>query len=498
MNLFADWTWLLAALAVIVADGVLVFIAWRALFADKSNGRRRCPKCWYDLAYSPGMSCAECGFTGTDEVQFGRTRRRYGAAALAVVLAAGVALFATWHTSQQGFAGMIPTRVLLWCLPIIGPDSDLYAELMRRTRSSRFTDGQWNSLFTRSASGDWRNRPVTDGWISKYGDIISIWRRTVADDDAINTILLAIEPRVEVETRAVWPADTPMVALLQVQDWWPLGTECRVTVTPQNPVGDQTPIVFQRAASDRGQFASIPITLPAVPADTAAIKLDVQVERRARVPREPASGVVASTQSWDVAWRESVTLTTRIEGTIEQTLAPANDEIMLDAMQQVFARGVVRWTGGGRSPVRFNIEQPQTFVPAFNDVAIGIKAELLCDGVLARQLNLWWLGGDRPPTALASNLSALPATAPNAQFDRHYGFEIAFEEPDLLKFVNQADGRWSLRITGDRALALRVGAGNKFWNGEVAVPMQMMLRTDEAPQRAWWMVDETQNEPQVE
>jgi len=484
MNVFADWSWLLAALGVIVADSVFVFIAWRALFSDKSKGRRRCPRCWYDLSYSPGMSCAECGFAAAHEKQLYCTRRRYGAAILAIILAAGVSLFATYHTTQQGVAGMVPTRVLLWSLPVLSPDGDLYAELMRRTRSGAFTDDQWNALFERCATGDWRTKPATEAWIEKYGDVISTWRRILAGDSTVNAALSGIDPKVDVETREVWPVDTPLVALLTLQDWWPIGTECRVTVTPE--VGDRTPIVIQRAASDRGQFAAIPITLPGLPADTTAITLDIQVERRP--PGQPANRVGVSQpgeRPWQVALRESVTLTTRIEGDLAQSLTPVNDEPLLDALRQVFARGIVRWTGGGRSPVRFSIDQPHTFNAAFNDISLGIKVELLLDGEVARQLNLWWLAGDPPANQ--------PAT-PGQPFDRHYGFEIAKERPELLRVANEVDGRWRLRITGDRSLALRTGTGTKFWDGEFTLPLRIQVRSDEAPQRAWWLVDELQVE----
>ena len=51
----ADWfleTGLfLLGIALIPADGLL-FICW-GLWGDRSNGRSRCPKCWYDMRGSP-------------------------------------------------------------------------------------------------------------------------------------------------------------------------------------------------------------------------------------------------------------------------------------------------------------------------------------------------------------------------------------------------------------------------------------------------------------
>ncbi len=44
--------WTLASLAAI----------WllSALFRDRSRGRLRCPRCWYDMA-GAGLTCPECG-----------------------------------------------------------------------------------------------------------------------------------------------------------------------------------------------------------------------------------------------------------------------------------------------------------------------------------------------------------------------------------------------------------------------------------------------------
>ena len=57
MSILGDWVFVLAALAVLVVFASLVYMAWWALFADRSRNRRRCPRCWYDMAYTPGMTC---------------------------------------------------------------------------------------------------------------------------------------------------------------------------------------------------------------------------------------------------------------------------------------------------------------------------------------------------------------------------------------------------------------------------------------------------------
>jgi hypothetical protein len=96
------------------------------------------------------------------------------------------------------------------------------------------------------------------------------------------------------------------------------------------------------------------------------------------------------------------------------------------------------------------------------------------DDVLARQLNVWWLGGSSPA-------------------DRHYGYEVAYENLDLLPLATGDDGRrWHMVIRGDPYLALRVGAGAKHWAGEFDVPVEVAQSNQRAPRRAWWIEHEDQ------
>ena len=79
---FPLWLYLpLAALAVCGLIGVVY-----ALFFDTSRGRRRCPRCWYDMRGVSGLRCPECGHEARAEQDLLRTRRRFGLAAASLVL----------------------------------------------------------------------------------------------------------------------------------------------------------------------------------------------------------------------------------------------------------------------------------------------------------------------------------------------------------------------------------------------------------------------------
>lgn len=94
----------------------VVLAAW-AYRGDRSRGRRRCPKCWYSMAATAGQ-CPECGYTSDSDRAWYHPRRRLrtaGVAAILVVLS--LALFSTPRVLRVGWAGAIPTTVLIAFLP---------------------------------------------------------------------------------------------------------------------------------------------------------------------------------------------------------------------------------------------------------------------------------------------------------------------------------------------------------------------------------------------
>ena len=106
----ADWileTGLyLLGVAIIPALGLLL-VCW-GLWGDRSKGRPRCPKCWYDLRGSlPRCECPECGHEARSEAALFRTRRRWRAVRVGLVLPmlSGVACL-IWY-------GQVPLAIVL-------------------------------------------------------------------------------------------------------------------------------------------------------------------------------------------------------------------------------------------------------------------------------------------------------------------------------------------------------------------------------------------------
>ncbi len=114
-----DWAlWIGAG---VLAAGALLLFAW-ALVADRSRGRKRCPKCWYPMDSIPaaeGLHCPECGTAIADEKSLRQTRRRWRSAGVAMVLGVlAYALSLTPRVIHGGWPSAIPSTVLVSVWPV--------------------------------------------------------------------------------------------------------------------------------------------------------------------------------------------------------------------------------------------------------------------------------------------------------------------------------------------------------------------------------------------
>lgn len=138
MGTVSDWLLWIAGALVGVAG--VVTILW-ALLADRSRGRRRCPKCWYDLGgvpggAGPGAACPECGRSVVSTRELLRTRRHWKLWSLGLALAiAGVCASLFPYVQSGRWMTSAPTTVLILALPFCD-DTKVANELMQRGNNS--------------------------------------------------------------------------------------------------------------------------------------------------------------------------------------------------------------------------------------------------------------------------------------------------------------------------------------------------------------------------
>lgn len=140
--------YLLLVLGAVCLMGIVTFL-W-AMFADRAGGRRRCPKCWYDMSgavpssQTPVFACPECGTAVTSAKGLGRTRRHWRLAAigaLVVLMALGVGVERTVRLRNPW--KHVPTAVLIYIMPWVGDQSNSYwwefeSRVMVRNRTREF------------------------------------------------------------------------------------------------------------------------------------------------------------------------------------------------------------------------------------------------------------------------------------------------------------------------------------------------------------------------
>jgi len=147
----------------------------RATFADRSRGRPRCPKCWYDMTGSRGFICPECGNDAARQTNLYRTRRSGMEAVLGtLLLVSGITLAAIPTVQDQGWTALIPTTALMIVMP--------------------WTDNVWvfDEVDARvnGAYPEWFGRRRSTGEISAYGRFFAHRCATVVENSADRTLRL--------------------------------------------------------------------------------------------------------------------------------------------------------------------------------------------------------------------------------------------------------------------------------------------------------------------
>lgn len=149
------WWWI--GYLAITVGAVMTFWAWHA---DRSHGRRRCPKCWYAMTGAPTLRCPECGHDAGAVRRLYRTRRsRWGIAFGLVLMVSGLGGPFAKDVHDHGWAGASPTWALTMALPY-APGAVL-AEIDQRLAGGSVSARQTRRIF-RSGLGFVEARPDSD------------------------------------------------------------------------------------------------------------------------------------------------------------------------------------------------------------------------------------------------------------------------------------------------------------------------------------------------
>jgi hypothetical protein len=455
--------WLAALGALVVGVPLL----WWSLFADRSKARR-CPRCWHDLTGTLGLRCGECGVTARSEAALHKRRRRLGATACAIVLMAVGIGTVFWEVDRTSWLMLVPNRVLIVALPWASSTGDLLPrELAMRVNRGELTESQMAALVEQALAGDSGSRPSSRAWRQKYLTYLMMYRRSLKDPAPFDARLLELPIEAEIGFPASMPVGVPICLNLRLDAVaWPRWADARATITTRDEGGNVLgePITICRHFRE-GAPPEFPVVLPALETGDRMLKAHVQLERRA------AEG----SRTWVACGDRHFSGEVSVEGSADD-LTPVDSEAMREQIRAVFRDGVMMWEEGLRPRrVRFNMQA--TSGEAWEDVAVGLRVELLHNGQTARTSRIWWMGG--------MNLR------------RTAGWEPAVENADLLAQLTEESPEWTIRIRGDRDLAHRAASGDaaSWWSGEVTVPLNIIPQSGRARMPTWFYPWEDTAEP---
>lgn len=424
-----DWVFWVTG-AVLALGGVLL-AAW-ALFWDRSRGRKRCPKCWYDMIAAVAtlkdgrevFVCSECG-RPSPAVHLLRTRRwwRWGGTGLAaLVLSTQLMQVPSRSTTEPGWTRFVPTTALV-----------LLADLAK----GDLTDPLVLAATRRSESA-W-------GWQAELAARRQVG--VISRDDMSSCIV----------TRRRWPA----------------GAQVRIALAPS---GRMFPIMGWAAL--RAQFQG-------QPARFMTVEMEPPLIHGCRFGAGPPNELLLSAPSpgrhtvyFDVTYeanRRSIT-----QGTASCTFEVVPPDLVgVAPVRSESIEGIVR----SSVQVFLTEDQPPNSAAVFVQLdgqkiweslyagqprgkytpSIGVVIEVL-DSDCVIQTTTWdYLGTVSECDPGASALLVREAYEPDSERASEWRWR-----QDVL-------GRMFVRVRGDQGVACRDFQATQYWDGEVTVPMRDLL-----------------------
>ncbi len=150
--------WLLGALAVLLALAGLLLLD-RGLFRDPARGRKRCPKCWYDMMGTAGLRCPECGHGAKSDRHLLKTRRHCRPIAAGGGLLVLAAVSAGAPLAVRDPWSLVPSPVLFLILQFYDDEADqLFTRVAGQVAAGSKTSAWERLLLARACASEIRGR----------------------------------------------------------------------------------------------------------------------------------------------------------------------------------------------------------------------------------------------------------------------------------------------------------------------------------------------------
>lgn len=414
---FWYWPWRDWVVSSLLIVSGLIVLVW-AVVGDRARGRRRCPKCWYDLRGTVGRRCSECGFEAQSEGRLFRSRRRWRwatVAGLAVAMGIGIAA-----TPRVHWLGLMPNWVLLRIAPHVGDENWAF------TSASTYYHPTITELIDRDVA------------MSLDGDD---WTRELARAGVIRT-------------RRVWPAGEPLVIAIEKPAWadrsdWEihLAADDQKKAILEDPGGDP---------SDSPQFYYLQLGVPS--GGNEFVELTCITRTSAKPSYRLKDKTASPDTPVDPIRIEKATI--RIPLTIAPT-GVAVQQLASNSQIDALMKSVIRvrlFLEQDEKRLTISLRYERSAAPELADVAYGFVVEVLRDDHVVETIDVPVL----PGCAAFEDIGSARRLA-----------------ADSLRFIeswsDEERRHWSLRVRGDARMALRDWDRGHYWGGEFVVPLEEVI-----------------------
>ncbi|MEY4770479.1 MAG: hypothetical protein RIQ40_1219, partial [Planctomycetota bacterium] len=244
---------------------LMLWAMWWALFADRSRGERRCPRCWHLMDAAVGLRCSECGLQVKHERALFATRRRWRLAALALAALVAGTVYLRFTIANDGWWTLLPNRALLTMLPWLPADGDagdVRSELRSRLAKGLVSERDCLRMLEMVRDGDATAPAGSDLWMRTYGGWLDALRNRWASadpDDALRLAATTLPPLMLMDLPSTWPTDQSLVTINRVADWWPEGVQVRIRVAgvdglPLQPEAINDLLAYEWTRAERRGF----------------------------------------------------------------------------------------------------------------------------------------------------------------------------------------------------------------------------------------------------
>ncbi|MCK4872175.1 MAG: hypothetical protein KAS72_05585 [Phycisphaerales bacterium] len=468
-----------------------VYLALRALLVDGFRRRwhkqRRCPKCWYDMRHTPGATCSECGFTAKRERQLFKARRRWRWVAVALLLIAigwGGGVYP--KARRDGWRSVVPTTVLIAALPWldepetpieggltrVGPQGatklrSLHSELTCRAKDDLLWDWQWHWLARRSCAGDAARRPPSQRWHDTYRRLLNsaIGAGHPWDDRMLPALAVA-----DIAVRHRWPADQPLQARCIIERRYSHKrleiNELLVQIAPRipglSPVEKRlSEYLFSARSNDyvwrlparscwQDPTPGELTTLGSVPCGTTHIDFDIsfgQIDEETGIA-EPI---------WSTVVRTPIDVVETTADALVAVQAPAVEEAIRTELD------LDEWY---IVPRAIGFEHAIAALADLAPITLAVTIEFVDGEEVMFSASAWWSVRRAPDSTGAADVAVTPATP-------WVWLRMTHETSRPIWTRGRAGSDIvSLRIRSDPAVALRNFDCDRYWVGEVTIPLR--------------------------